>query len=137
MIIHLISKYSTLCYHGNNLLFQLQSTDTAKSQKYLSNFKRSFCNFIQRSIPKQGLQKYRYLEGRTNNLRPCKKTRKMTPYCAEAVAWPLGQTEIYVGERCLSIPEDSRRSFFKRRNSCGHESMVTTPTGPGYSLAKM
>jgi len=37
------------------------------------------------------------------NLLPREETRKMTLYCS-AVAWPLGQTEIYVGGGCLSTP---------------------------------
>jgi len=43
-------------------------------------------------------------EGRNGggNLLPCKETRKMTLYCSAVGAWPLGQTEIYVGKRCLS-----------------------------------
>lgn len=41
-------------------------------------------------------------EGRNGNLLPCRETRKMTLYCSAVGAWPLGQTEIYVGKRCLS-----------------------------------
>lgn len=60
----------------------------------------------------------------------------MTPYCWEVVAGPLNKQE-YMSGKDVFPPQNSRRSFFKRRNSCGHESMVTTPTGPQYSPVKI